>query len=352
MTTLESPESAADIDLTAADVAWDIDTILPDGASPADLFDDADALADSLLGLRGRVGELDANELAGALHTMADLQDLMSRASYHAMLAFSTATDDPARGAAMAAAQERSTAIGTKLIFFDLEWAAADDAHAATVMGDPKLDFCRHHLENLRLTRPHLLSEAEETIVAEKSQTGFSAWVRLFDELTSAITIDLPADLGGSGVPLMQGLSMLQHPDRAVRQQVAGAVTDGLEPGLRTRAFVFNTLLLDKAVDDRLRSYDSWVSSRNLANEASDESVQALVDAVVENYSIPQRWYSLKAKVLGRDETGDIALLQVKTDKQLPAVQFGDSDAERVGDWVLAIGNPFGLGGSLSVGVV
>jgi oligoendopeptidase F len=305
MTTLESPESAADVDLTAAEVAWDIDTILPDGASPADLFDDADALADSLLGLRGRVGELDAGELAAAMHTLADLQDLMSRAGYHAMLAFSTATDDPARGAAMAAAQERSTAIGTKLIFLDLEWAAADDAHAAAVMADARLDFCRHHLENLRLTRPHLLTEAEETIVAEKSQTGFSAWVRLFDELTSAITIDLPEDLGGSGVPLMQGLSMLQHPDRAVRRQVAGAVTDGLEPGLRTRAFVFNTLLLDKAVDDRLRRYDSWVSSRNLANEASDESVQALVDAVVDNYSIPQRWYSLKAKVLGLERLAD-----------------------------------------------
>jgi serine protease Do len=61
---------------------------------------------------------------------------------------------------------------------------------------------------------------------------------------------------------------------------------------------------------------------------------------------------SLKAKVIGRDETGDIALLQVKPDKPLPAVQFGDSDAERVGDWVLAIGNPFGLGGTVTAGIV
>src|SRR5690348_6810378 len=61
---------------------------------------------------------------------------------------------------------------------------------------------------------------------------------------------------------------------------------------------------------------------------------------------------ALKAKVLGRDETGDIALLQVKPDKPLPALQFGDSDSERVGDWVLAIGNPFGLGGSVTAGIV
>jgi oligoendopeptidase F len=302
MSTIDADTNA---DLTAADVAWDIDTILPDGTSPSELFDEADALADDLTALRGRVGELDATELAAAMHTIAELQDLMSRASYHAMLAFTTATDDPARGAAMAAAQERSTAIGTKLIFFDLEWAAADDDHVASVLADAQLDFCHHHLENLRLTRPHLLTEAEETIVAEKSQTGFSAWVRLFDELSSTITVDLPPELGGPGLALMQAASMLQHPDRSVRQQVASGITAGLEPGLRTRAYVFNTLLLDKAVDDRLRHYDSWVSSRNLANEASDESVQALVDAVVDNYSIAQRWYTLKAKVLGIDRLAD-----------------------------------------------
>jgi oligoendopeptidase F len=302
MTTIDADTNA---DLTASDVSWDIDTILPDGSSPADLFDEAEEITDALSPLRGRVGQLDAGELAEAMRSIARLQDLIGRASYHAMLAFSTATDDPARGAAMAAAQERSTAIGTKLIFFELEWAAADDTHAEAVLADPRLDFCRHHLATLRLTRPHLLSEAEETIVAEKSQTGFSAWVRLFDELTSAIAVDLADDLGGDGVPLMQALSMLQHPDRSVRQQVAGAVSAGLEPGLRTRAYVFNTLLLDKAVDDRLRHYDSWVSSRNLANEASDESVQALVDAVVDNYSIAQRWYTLKAKVLGIDRLAD-----------------------------------------------
>ena len=292
-------------DLTAADVAWDIDSILPDGTTPAELFDQADVLADGLTSLRGRVGALDAGELAEAMHTMAALQDLMARAAYHAMLSFSTATDDPARGAAMAAAQERSTAIGTKLIFFDLEWAAADDDHGSTVLADPRLDFCRHHLDNLRLSRRYLLSEAEERIVAEKSQTGFAAWTRLFDELTSAITVDLPDELGGSGVPLMQGLAMMQQPDRAVRQQLASAVTAGLEPGLRTRAYLFNTLLNDKSIDDRLRGYPSWISSRNLANEASDESVQALVDAVVDNYSIAQRWYTLKAQVLGLDRLAD-----------------------------------------------
>jgi serine protease Do len=60
----------------------------------------------------------------------------------------------------------------------------------------------------------------------------------------------------------------------------------------------------------------------------------------------------LKAEIVGRDTKTDIAVLRVKPEKPLVSVGFGDSDRLRVGDWVMAIGNPFGLGGSLSVGVV
>jgi len=61
---------------------------------------------------------------------------------------------------------------------------------------------------------------------------------------------------------------------------------------------------------------------------------------------------NLKAELVGRDAKTDIAVLRVKPDKPLTAVSFGDSDKLRVGDWVLAIGNPFGLGGSVSLGIV
>jgi oligoendopeptidase F len=68
---------------------------------------------------------------------------------------------------------------------------------------------------------------------------------------------------------------------------------------------VFNTLLADKATDDRLRHYPGWLASRNLDNEASDESVAALVAAVERRYDIPQRWYALKARLLGVDRIAD-----------------------------------------------
>jgi len=61
---------------------------------------------------------------------------------------------------------------------------------------------------------------------------------------------------------------------------------------------------------------------------------------------------SLPAKLIGRDEKTDLALLKVNAKKPLPAAHFGDSDQARVGDWVIAIGNPFGLGSTVTAGIV
>ncbi len=77
-----------------------------------------------------------------------------------------------------------------------------------------------------------------------------------------------------------------------------------------------------------------------------------VIDGADEISVILQDNTTLKATLVGRDEAGDIALLRVKPDKPLPAVAFGDSTKSRVGEWVLAIGNPFGLGGSVTAGIV
>jgi oligoendopeptidase F len=288
---------------SARDVAWDLEPIV-DGRGDAgvdELLDRADVLAEELGGVRGRVNELVADELVDVMTKLSELGDIVGRAESYAGLWFSVDMQTPARGALMQRVEERATAIATKLLFFDLEWAAVDDDRAEALLADPRLEFCRHHLRSLRRYRPHLLSEPEERILTEKGQTGRSAWVRLFDELEAEITVDLD----GQTVSLEEGLSRLHHHDRALRQRTASAVTEALGQGIKTRAFIFNTLALDKSVDDRLRSYPHWLASRNLANEASDESVAALVQAVRHRYDLPQRWYRTKARLLGLDRLAD-----------------------------------------------
>ena len=58
------------------------------------------------------------------------------------------------------------------------------------------------------------------------------------------------------------------------------------------------------------------------------------------------------AEITGKDPKTDLALVKINTDRQLPSVEFGDSDKARVGDWIVAVGNPFGLGGTVTAGIV
>ena len=302
---------AADPDLEEA--AWDLEPLL-DGEGEAGVERRMDeALSRSLLFAEryaGTLGEIDGAGLVEAMSELAEINELVGRAGTYAVLRFSTDTADPERGALLQKVQELGTAIETTLLFFELEWAALPDERAAELLGSDGLDFARHHLSNVRRYRPHLLSEPEEKILSEKALTGIAAWARLFEEQTSAIEVELPPGAGEDGarerrVGLDVALSRLSSPDRELRRVTAEAVTAALAPGLRTRAFVFNTLLADKATDDRLRSYPHWLAARNLANEASDESVQALIEAVRGRYEIARRWYRLKAKLLGIERLAD-----------------------------------------------
>jgi oligoendopeptidase F len=249
----------------------------------------------------GKVKDLDPEGLQAAMKELAAIQELVGKAGSYASLWFSTDTADPARGALLQRVQERATEIETKLLFFELEWAALEDDKAEELLAPDGIEFARHFLRSARRYRPHLLSEPEEKVLAEKSISSQTAWARLFEEVTAALRVALDDD----ELSLEVALSRLQSPNRDTRRTAAEAVTQALEPGLRTRGFIYNTLVYDKAVEDRLRSYPHWLASRNLANEASDESVQALIEAVVNRYDVPQRWYKLKAKLLGIDKLAD-----------------------------------------------
>ena len=105
------------------------------------------------------------------------------------------------RRAAAEGAGARDRRSQTTLLFFELEWAALRDERAEELLAGEGLDFCRHHLRNVRRYREHLLSEPEEKILAEKALTGASAWARLFEELTSAIEVDAAAVRDAAGAP-------------------------------------------------------------------------------------------------------------------------------------------------------
>ena len=245
---------------------------------------------------RGKLGELSAAALADAVAELERIKSISTRVETYSRLRLAADSSDQTRGALVQKVRERNTQNETELLFFDLEWSELEDDVAERLLADPALERFAAVLRSERRYKPYQLTEPEEKVSTEKSVTGVSAWSRLFNELLS----DLRVPLDGQELSLDEVLAKLTRlTDQDARGEVAAAVTEALRPGLRTRGYVLNTILNERAIEDRLRGYGSWIAARNLANEIPDEAVESLVDAIVARYDIPQRFYALKARLLG-----------------------------------------------------
>ncbi|MGB3545167.1 M3 family oligoendopeptidase, partial [Rubrivirga sp.] len=240
-------------------------------------------------------------DLATAMAELGEVHDRTGRAYTYAYLAWSTDTDDAAAGARLQRVREAYTRIGQQLLFVDVEWAAVEPARAQALIEDEALASVRHYLELKTEAREHVLTEPEEKILSEKAVTGWSAWNRFFDETLG----DARFTVRGESLPLTQATVKLHSADRSVRRDAHAAVTDGLDGLQRPLSFVFNTILADKASSDRLRSYESWITSRNESNEIDDASVSALIEAVTGRYDLVSRFYRLKGQLLGISDLKD-----------------------------------------------
>ncbi len=306
----------------AAGVRWDLSHLYAGPGDPkleADL-DAAIAAADDFAArYRGRVAALDAGDLARAVDELEALQEPVGRAGAYASLAFAADTATPRHGALLQRVQERGTEIHNRLLFFELEWLADDDDAAERRLADPALARRRHFLRGLRRDRDHVLGEAEERVLAESHTTGAAAFGRLFDEILADLSFEVELDGETRRLSEEETLALLYHPEREVRRAGAAGLTAGLRENARVLGFIFNTLVHDKALDDRRRRYPDPMSARNLANEAQPASVDALIEACVARYDLVARYYRLKARLLGLDALADY-------DRYAP---LGGADGER-----------------------
>jgi len=295
---------------TAKGVAWDLSDLFSGPDDPRIIAELDAALAaskDFAARYRGTIrveGGPAAATVAMAVTQLEAIFERTAKAGAYADLLHAADATPAQHGALVALTQERSSAIRQELLFFELEWLAIDVAVAERVIDDPQCREHRHFLRSLRRYRPHVLSEPEERILEEKANTGARAFSRLFDEMVSSLTFEVEIDgtrqrLNESGV-----LTMLYDARRDVRCTAAEALTRGLQSNELLLGFIFNTLVHDHAVDDRLRGYGDPMQARHLANEISEDTVQALMQACEARHDLVQRYYRLKSRLLG---IGDLA---------------------------------------------
>jgi len=299
--TQPSPQSAHDAG-PAAGVRWDLSDLYSDPRDPAldaDLERSLAAARAFERSHRGKVGTLSSEGLAQAVDALEQLSEPVARALSYASLLFAADTSDPQRGALLQRVQERASEIRNTVVFFELEWVALHDDVAEKLLSDPALARRKHFLASLRRYRPHVLSEPEEKLLEETANTGRRAFGRLFDEVMGSLRF--PFEHGGKAEELSEEevLAKLHEPERELRRAAAAALTKGLRLNARLLGFIFNTLVQDKAVQDRLRRFASAMQDRHLANEIDPASVEALLASCERRYPLVARYYGLKARLLG-----------------------------------------------------
>lgn len=271
----------------------------PDGADlKADL-----AAAEQRIGVfeahRGKVAAMDGKAFGAAIAEFEAISEITGKIGSYAQLYQSGDVSSPERGRFFQDTVERLTVLGGKLLFFTLEINRLDDAALATKMSDPSAARYAPWIRDLRVMRDHELSDDLEKLFLDKSTTGRTAWVRLFDETLAAMR----CDVDGEKLTLTSALNRLSDPKPERRKAAAKAI--GAALGAQTSLFtlITNVLAKDKAVEDEWRKFPRPVSSRNLANLVEDEVVDALVSAAKGAFAdTAHRYYKLKAKWLGKEK--------------------------------------------------
>jgi oligoendopeptidase F len=246
---------------------------------------------------KGKLAERTAGEgggrwLAGAVKRYEAIDDLAGRLSSYAGLAHAGDSVDALISKFYGDVSERLTNASVHLLFFALELNRIDDAVIENAMRAAELAHYRPWIEDLRKDKPYQLEDRVEQLFHEKSQSGYAAWNRLFDQTISSLRFKVSA----KELAIEPTLSLLQDRDGAKRKAAAEALAKTFKANERTFALITNTLSKDKEISDRWRGFKDVADSRHLNNRVEREVVDALVSAVRAAYpALSHRYYRLKA---------------------------------------------------------
>ncbi len=278
---------------------WDLRDLYPapDSAAVEADFTKADEAARAFAAAhQGRLSAMPGSTLAAAIAEYERIEELLGRLASYAQLLFAGDSTNAEIGRFYQTVSERVTTISSQLLFFSLELNRLDDSVLEQKLADPALAKWRPWLRDLRVFRPHQLSDELEKLLHEKEVTGHSAWSRLFDETVAAMRV--PMD--GKELTVSAALNQLSDGDRSVREAAGRAIGAAFGGNIRLFSLVTNTLAKDKEIVDTWRHYPHPGSYRNRANMVEDEVVDALVSAVRADFPrLAHRYYLMKAKWLG-----------------------------------------------------
>ncbi|MBT3475401.1 M3 family oligoendopeptidase [bacterium] len=251
----------------------------------------------------------------------------LGKISSYASLLFAADTDNEKYSKFYQNVSERSSDIRKNLIFYFLSWNKISEKRAKEIYSNPILRKYSHLLKSERKYKNFMLTEPEEKILDKKSITSSKAFNRLFDQTLNNLKFEMKLKNKISVLTETEVLSLLYDKDRKIRKSAAKSLTIGLKSERKLLAFIFNQILTDSKITNEIRGHKTPMSARNLSNEISEKTVQALIDTCNKYNKVPIRYYKLKSKILKIKDFADY-------DRYAPLGQsnrkFSFSDAKKI----------------------
>jgi oligoendopeptidase F len=245
------------------------------------------------------IAEISGTKLAHCIIEFENIDEKIGRIMSYAQLIYATDMSNSNNGQFYQSMQEAVTEISSKLLFFTLEINRIDDAELDKKLESPELSHFQPWIRDIRIFRPHQLSDELEEILLEKSVTGRSAWVRLFDETMA----NLRFRIDDQELTIAETLDRLSHKNSDKRKDAALTLGAELNNNIKLYSLITNSLAKDKEIEDKWRCYAKPVSSRNRVNQVEDDVVEALVTTVTNSYEkLSHRYYKLKAEWFGVEQ--------------------------------------------------
>lgn len=261
-----------------------------------DLKSYADKAAEFAKTYRGRVNKLDADEFIKALKALEKLSNLGAKLSGYAYLNQTTQMKNTKATALYQKVVESLNAAGCDLLFFGLEYNKMSNAQEKKLLSDKRVQAYLPYLKRMRLFKPYELKEDVEKTLLEKDITSGSAWVRFYEEYMARLTYTV----NGKKYNDAEISKLCLSSDAKLREAAGKEINRVSKENSYVVSYIYNMIIKDKATEDEKRGFKLPMSSRNLSERVSDETVKVLAETVRENYkNIAWRFYKLKAKLLG-----------------------------------------------------
>ena len=290
--------------MTFTQTRWSLADLYPGFNTPEleAAFDRIEEQVSSFEGLRSNLTpELPADRFVDIVRASEKMTRVAYKLYAFAGLSFAADTQDQAAQSLQARVQQFLADMENRTLFFSLWWKELDEENASRLM-DASGDY-RYYLEEMRHFKPHTLNELEEKVINLKNVTGSEALVTLYSTMTSRYVYKLEVEGETKELTRGQVMTYVQGPDpdlRAAGYQELYRVfgEDGLILGQ-----MYQTRVRDWRNENlTLRKFSSPIAVRNLGNDIPDKAVDTLLDVARQNAGIFQRYFKMKAGVLGMEK--------------------------------------------------